>query len=128
MGALHSALPLSSSPSSVALESAVKAGAQEPADVQKLRKVAQQFESILVAQWWSAMKEGDLSGLEASDPGHETLDDMGIQAMSTAIAGAGGLGIANMLVHSLLGHLQGNHATAAGTNVTNVNSKAAPSS
>jgi Rod binding domain-containing protein len=49
------------------------------------------------------MKESGLPGGEDdSDPGKETLDQMGIQAMSTAVAQGGGIGIASLLVRSLL--------------------------
>jgi hypothetical protein len=49
------------------------------------------------------MKESGLPGSEDdSDPGKETLDELGIQAMSTGVAQGGGIGIGAMLVRSLL--------------------------
>jgi Rod binding domain-containing protein len=71
-------------------------------DVKKIKKAASEFEAMLLAKWWSSMKESGLGDADNSDPGHDTLDEMGIQAMSTAVASAGGLGIGAMLVHSLL--------------------------
>jgi Rod binding domain-containing protein len=69
----------------------------------KLRMAATEFESMLLSSWWSAMKQSGLPGGEdASDPGKETLDQMGMQAMSAAVANGGGIGIAKMLVHVLL--------------------------
>jgi len=69
----------------------------------KLVKAATEFESMLISSWWSAMKEGGLPGGEDdSDPGKETLDQLGMQAMSAAVAKGGGFGIGAMLVHSLL--------------------------
>jgi Rod binding domain-containing protein len=70
---------------------------------QKLRKAASEFESLLLSNWWTTMKEGGLSGGEdGTDPGKDTLDHLGIQAMTTAVANGGGLGIGSMLVRSLL--------------------------
>jgi len=75
----------------------------DPRDVQKLKKAATEFESILLANWWSAMKQSGLPGSEEdTDPGKDTLDQLGIQAMCTAVANKGGLGISAMLVRSLL--------------------------
>lgn len=69
----------------------------------KLRKAATEFESMLLSSWWSAMKQSGLPGGEDdSDPGKDTLDQMGMQAMSAAVAKGGGLGIAKMLIHALL--------------------------
>jgi Rod binding domain-containing protein len=70
----------------------------------KLRKAATEFEAMLLSSWWSAMKQSGLPGGEDdSDPGRETLDQLGMQAMSAAVAKGGGIGIGNMLVRSLLG-------------------------
>ena len=78
---------------------------KSPAE-QKLRKAATDFEAILLSKWWSAMRESGLPGSDdQSDPGHGTLDQLGMQALSTAVAQAGGLGIGAMLVHSLLSNL-----------------------
>ena len=75
----------------------------DPPRVQKLKRAATEFEAMLLAKWWSAMKESGLGEQDDStDPGHDTLDAMGIQAMSSAVASRGGLGIGAMLVRSLL--------------------------
>jgi Rod binding domain-containing protein len=82
-------------------------------DVKKLKKAASDFEAMLLAKWWSSMKESGFGGDDdQSDPGHDTLDSMGIQAMSTAVASRGGLGIGAMLVRSLLSNAQGTDAAA----------------
>jgi Rod binding domain-containing protein len=74
----------------------------------KLRKAAGDFEAILLANWWSSMKQSGLPGGEDdSDPGKDTLDQMGLQAMCAAVSKAGGLGIAEMLVRSLLSNVHG---------------------
>ena len=53
------------------------------------------------------MKDSGLGAADDStDPGHNTLDAMGIQAMSDAVASRGGLGIGAMLVRSLLSNAE----------------------
>lgn len=87
--------------------SATVTAATDSPQVKKLKKAATDFEAMLLAKWWSSMKESGLGGDDDnSDPGHDTLDEMGIQAMSTAVASRGGLGIGAMLVHSLLSNAQ----------------------
>jgi Rod binding domain-containing protein len=83
-----------------------------PAAIAKLRKAAAEFEATLLSSWWSSMKQGGLSsGEDDTDPGKDTLDQLGMQAMSAAVAnGRGGLGIGDMLVRSLLS----NHPEIAG--------------
>ncbi len=83
-----------------------------PAAIAKLRKAAAEFEATLLSSWWTSMKQGGLSsGEEDTDPGKDTLDQLGMQAMSAAVAnGRGGLGIGDMLVRSLLS----NHPEIAG--------------
>jgi Rod binding domain-containing protein len=86
--------------------------AHGPAAVAKLRKAAAEFEAQLLSSWWTTMKQSGMSGEdEDSDPGKDTLDQLGMQAMSSAVAnGRGGLGIGDMLVRSLLA----NHPEIAG--------------
>ena len=88
--------PMSASPSNYA----------PPSAEAKLRKAAGEFESMLLSKWWSSMRESGLGGLDETDPGHDTLDQLGMQALSTAVAGAGGIGIGAMLVRDLLSHPQ----------------------
>ena len=79
----------------------------DPPRVQKLKRAATEFEAMLLAKWWSSMKESGLGEQDDStDPGHDTLDAMGIQAMSSAVASRGGLGIGAMLVRSLLSNAE----------------------
>jgi Rod binding domain-containing protein len=72
--------------------------------VKKLKKAASEFESMLISNWWNTMKDSGLPGCEDdTDPGKGTLDQMGINALSAAIAnGKGGLGLGQMLIHSLM--------------------------
>jgi Rod binding domain-containing protein len=76
----------------------------EALEIKKVKKAASEFESMLISNWWNTMKQSGLDGGEdESDPGKDTLDQMGIQALSAAIAnGKGGLGLGNMLAHSLM--------------------------
>lgn len=79
---------------------------EDSPEVAKIKKAATEFEAMLLAKWWSSMKESGLGGDDETDPGHGTLDEMGIQAMSTAVASGGGLGIGAMLVRSLLSNVR----------------------
>jgi Rod binding domain-containing protein len=103
----------------------VPAGAHadpEQAKLWKLKKAATQFEAMLLEKWWASMKKGGLGGEDDSDAGAGTLDSMGMQAMSMAIASAGGIGIAAMLVHSL----QGEIAAASAAPSTAANAQSVP--
>jgi Rod binding domain-containing protein len=85
-----------------------------PAEMQKLKKAASEFEAMLLQHWWSAMKDSGISsGGDEFDAGHDTLDQMGMQAMSTAVAQGGGLGLAALMVKGLLSNM-GTHAADAG--------------
>jgi Rod binding domain-containing protein len=68
----------------------------------KLEQAAEQFESMLLSNLWKSMRssfEGDDS--DFSDPAHGALDDWGMQAMSSAVGKAGGLGIAKLILQHL---------------------------
>lgn len=69
----------------------------------KLRKAAAEFESTLISNLWKSMKSSfnDSSEDEFTDPSHDFLDDWGIQAMSSAVANAGGLGIGKLILKDL---------------------------
>lgn len=70
-----------------------------PAEEAKLRKAAADFESILLSTFWKSMKDsfGD-DGDDSTDPAHDTLEDMGMQAMSSAVGKAGGLGLGKLIL------------------------------
>lgn len=72
--------------------------------MKKLKKAGSEFESMLISNWWNTMKQSGLPDSEDdTDPGKDTLDQMGINALSAAIAnGKGGLGLGNVLIHSLM--------------------------
>jgi Rod binding domain-containing protein len=87
-----------------------------PVQEAKLKKAGAEFESIMLSTFWKSMKgsfadEDD----DSTDPAHDTLEDMGIQAMSTAVGKAGGLGLGKLI----LKHLDpGVGATAGGPRPT----------
>ena len=79
------------------------AGAQpETPAHKKLRKAAQDFESILISQLLGDFKMGSSSLMEGTPlAGSDTLNSLAIQTLSSAWASHGGLGIGQMLVHQL---------------------------
>ena len=119
---------LSSIPSVVALatlSSSASPAAVRPAATkanspqeQKLKKAAAEFESILLASLWKSMK-GSFADPndDASDPAHNTIDDLGVQSMCTAVGKAGGLGLGKLILKHLepaLPHSQDGNAPAPG--------------
>lgn len=73
-----------------------------PAD-KKLRAAAGEFEGMLLSSLWKSMKSTFASSDEddANDPAHDTLEDMGTQAMSNAVGKAGGLGLGKLILKHL---------------------------
>jgi Rod binding domain-containing protein len=72
-----------------------------PAD-RKLRAAAADFESLLLSNLWKSMKSTFASTDDDSDDAaHDTLEDMGIQAMSAAVGKAGGLGLGKLILKHL---------------------------
>lgn len=99
------------------IQLAASPGQKDSPEVAKIKKAGTEFEAMLLAKWWSSMKESGLGGDDETDPGHDTLDEMGIQAMSTAVASGGGLGIGAMLVRSLLSNVQERKSAGAAVSV-----------
>jgi len=77
-----------------------KSSASESPRAQKLRKSTEEFESYLVTSWWEKM-EKSFGDTQQHPPGFETLNKMGLHAVTLAMAHAGGLGIARALYHKL---------------------------
>jgi Rod binding domain-containing protein len=74
----------------------------DSADEQKLQKAAGDFESILLASMWRAMKQSFGDNKEGqSDPAHGMIEDWGIEVMSGAVGRAGGLGIGKLILKHL---------------------------
>ena len=79
-------------------------GSQTPetAEHRKLRKAAEDFETILISELWEKFQSGisSLSG-ESQPAGSDTLNSLATQSLSSALAHRGGLGIAQMIVRQL---------------------------
>jgi Rod binding domain-containing protein len=72
-----------------------------PAD-RKLRKAAGEFESLLLSNLWKSMKSTFAAPDDDSyDPGHDTLENWGIDAMAGAVGKAGGLGLGKLILKHL---------------------------
>ncbi len=68
----------------------------------KLLKAAQEFEAHLISSWWEdAEKDLDDRSGGALGSGLDGLKGLAMNAVSMAVVGAGGLGIARMIFHSL---------------------------
>jgi Rod binding domain-containing protein len=86
----------------------------------KLEKAAQDFEGMLLNSLWKSMAEGMKGDLD-DDSTNSTFTDMGMQAISGAMASAGGLGIGHMLLKALEKQQAIEVAKGAGTGVTEGN-------
>jgi Rod binding domain-containing protein len=67
----------------------------------KLVKATQDFESILLTNWLEKVQQSFAGGEDSGDAGHDTLSALGTQAMASALAARGGIGIARMLLQRL---------------------------
>jgi Rod binding domain-containing protein len=85
-----SALPVANEATSAANQTAAK-----------LRKSAQEFEAILLQSWLEKMNQSFVGSSESQDPAHDTVSSLGTQAIASALAARGGIGIARMLLRQL---------------------------
>ena len=79
-------------------------GSQTPETTEhrKLRKAAEDFETILISELWEQFQSGLSSLSGGSQPaGSDTLNSLATQSLSSALAHRGGLGIAQMIVRQL---------------------------
>ena len=67
----------------------------------KLRKSAQEFEAILLQSWLEKMNQSFVGSSESQDAAHDTVSSLGTQAIASALAARGGIGIARMLLRQL---------------------------
>jgi Rod binding domain-containing protein len=73
-----------------------------PEQTAKLKHVATDFEALLIGQMLrSARESSSANSDDDSDQSNESLIELGEQQFAKAIAGSGGLGIANMIVAGL---------------------------
>ncbi|HUI82845.1 MAG TPA: hypothetical protein VL240_01410 [Candidatus Binatia bacterium] len=68
---------------------------------QKLARAAREFESILLQSWLEKMNQSFVGESGSQDPAHDTVSSLGSQAIATALAERGGIGIANMILRQL---------------------------
>jgi len=67
----------------------------------KLKKAAQDFEGMLLGSLWKSVGDEMKESLQEGDPAAGSFVDMGVQAVGTAMAKQGGIGIARMLLKKL---------------------------
>jgi Rod binding domain-containing protein len=91
---------MSSVPSSFIKGVTPAPGAPETPEHHKIAKAAKEFEGLLMSALWKSMGE-DMKGPTDSDPINASFTDMGIQAVSSAMAASGGIGIGRMLLKTL---------------------------
>ncbi len=80
-----------------ALSSAART-AQAASPSPKLVKAAQDFESILLGSWLEKLEASFSGPNDGADPAHDTLASMGTQAIASALAARGGIGIGKLLL------------------------------
>jgi Rod binding domain-containing protein len=81
---------------------AAQVSTRNTSTAQKLHRATQEFEAMLIANFWKSMTESFSSGDEDSfDPGHSTWQDMGVQAMSEGLAKSGGFGLGKLILKHL---------------------------
>jgi len=92
--------PMSDKPNGIS--AVAQKSAPETPDQRRLRKAAQEFEGLLLAELWKE-SGSDISAPfgESSSAESETMNSLAIETMSAALAQRGGLGIARMLMHQL---------------------------
>ena len=67
----------------------------------RIGAAAKEFEAALIDSWWKAM-QGSFAEEKSSGIGQpEALQDLSRQTMAAAVAEAGGLGIASMILDQL---------------------------
>jgi Rod binding domain-containing protein len=85
----------------------LNAGPTHAQQVRKLDHAAQAFEGILIGSLWKSLQKDPLFSSNGADPGAGTMSNLGLQAVSSAIAARGGLGLAKMIERELAPALGG---------------------
>ena len=78
-----------------------------PDTPEKIRKLATDFEALLIAQMLKSAREsgGGITGdSDEQDETNSTVVELGEQQMAQALAASGGLGIAKMVIAGLTNH------------------------
>jgi Rod binding domain-containing protein len=74
--------------------------ASSAAQHQKIEKAAREFEGLLLSALWKSMGE-DIKDSSEGDSSSSSFIDMGLQAVGSAMAASGGIGIGRMLLKAL---------------------------
>lgn len=92
----------------------VRTGSQSLSpEAQRLRKVAQDFESVFLRQMLSGLERTtQVSSGGRSQAGQQTYGSMVVDAVAEAVSGAGGLGLADMLANELSARIPLTNASA----------------
>lgn len=71
--------------------------------LRKLRKAATEFESMLLSNLLKSMKStfADSPDDDSQDAAHDTIQDLGVDALCSAIGKAGGFGISKLILKHL---------------------------
>jgi Rod binding domain-containing protein len=75
-------------------------GATAAAQHQKIEKSSREFEGLLLSALWKSMGE-DIKDSSEGDSSGSSFIDMGLQAVGSAMASSGGIGIGRMLLKAL---------------------------
>jgi len=90
--------------------------ASGPGQKQKIEKSAREFEALLL-QGWLQQAEKSLATVPGADddqdPGQDTMNSLGVQALAGAMAATGGVGLGAMIEKSLLAMAQKSQPPAA---------------
>ena len=92
---------------SVSTAAADAPGTSGSATPEKIRKLATDFEALLIAQMLKSAREsgGGVTGDgDEQDETNSTVVELGEQQMAQALAAGGGLGIAKMVIAGLTNH------------------------
>lgn len=67
----------------------------------QLRHAAQEFEGMLMSELWKGMEKDPMASSSDSGGSNASIQSLGLQAMSTALSAAGGLGLAKLIEREL---------------------------
>ena len=90
-----------SNPSITALGAAHTHAPAPTAQQRKLRQAADEFEGMVISSLWKSFQNDPMTGGNGSDAAGGSIRNLGLQAMSTAMAASGGLGLAKMVEKQL---------------------------
>ena len=88
----------------------VMAAAPSSTPSPKLVKATRDFEAILLSSWLEKLEESYAGTIDETDPAHGTLASMGAEAMASALAARGGIGVSRLLLQHLGGTTSGSES------------------